>query len=130
MKIGVMNGDVKGTFVHCRYHPDVVNAFFYHSILLTRTNGDTFGSVVSSANFEPIAKAIIYPIEYLSTRTNLFAKYEHIINEVKLLDPPDNNTKYAKVISDKFNKGIRNPKITKYNMFIYYSLFSQNTAVK
>ena len=125
-EIVLMDDDVKGAFRHCKYHPDIATAFaFIIQNLLFIPLGGTFGSVVSPANFEPIARARIHLAEYLSTRTDLLDKYKHIIDKVKFSDPPDPSIKYAKGIPDKFNTGVQCLKSTKYHMFVDDSLFVQ-----
>jgi len=54
----LFDDDVKGSFWHCKYHPDVASAFsFIIGQFLFIPLGGTFGSITSPANFEPIARA-------------------------------------------------------------------------
>ena len=121
-----MDDDVKGTFRYCKYHPDVAAAFaFIIENLLFISLGATFGSTVSPANFEPIARARTHLARHLSTRTDLLEKYKHIIHQVRFSDPPTSDIQFAKAIPDKYNPGGANTKATEYNMFVDDSLFAQ-----
>ena len=54
----VYDDDVKSAFHHCKYHPDVASAFaFIIQENLWIPLGGMFGSIVTPANFEPIARA-------------------------------------------------------------------------
>ena len=125
-EIVLMDDDVKGAFRHCKYHPDIATAFaFIIQHLLFIPLGGTFGSIVSPANFEPIVRARIHLAEYLSTRTDLYDKYKHIIDKVKFSDPPETSIKYTKAVPDKFNPGAQCLKTIKYHIFVDDSLFIQ-----
>ena len=88
--IFLFDDDVKGAFRHYKYHPDVAAAFaFMISIFLFIPLGGTFGSIVSPVDFEPIARARTYLVDYLSTRRDLLPKYRHIIDQVKFSEPAD-----------------------------------------
>ena len=122
----LFDDDVKGAFRHCKYHPDIATAFsFIISKNLFIPLGGTFGAVTSPSNFEPIARARTHLAEFLSDRTDLLEKYEHIINKVKFSDEPDAETKFVQAIQDSIHKGIKNLHKTKFNMFVDDSLFAQ-----
>ena len=54
----LFDDDVKGAFRHSKYHPDVAGAFsFVISKYLLVSLGQTFGSLVSPQNWEPLARA-------------------------------------------------------------------------
>ena len=56
--IMLMDDDVKGAFRYCKYHPCVAAAFsFIIQNILFISLGGTFGIIVTSSNFEPIARA-------------------------------------------------------------------------
>ena len=124
--IVLFDDDVKGAFRHCKYHPDIAAAFaFIIQYLLYIPLGNTFGSIVSPSNFEPIARARTHLAGYLSNKEDLTHKYESIINNVKFSDEPAADAKFVRAVPDKFNKGIDDPDKTEYNMFVDDSLFVQ-----
>ena len=103
----LFDDDVKGAFRHCKYHPDIATAFsFIIAKFLFIPLGGTFGSITSPSNFEPIARARTHLAEFLSDRTDLLQKYEHIINKVKFSDEPDKTTEFVQAVKDSINKGI------------------------
>ena len=77
--------DIKGAFRHPKYHPNVAAAFsFIIADLLFITIGNTFGSIAIPANFQPIVRARIHLAHFLSSRMDVYDKYEHIIVKVNL----------------------------------------------
>ena len=77
--IVIMDNDVKGAFRHCKYHPDIVSVFaFITQHLLYIPLDNTFGSIVSPSNFEPIGRARTHLAGYLSNKYDLTNKYKHI----------------------------------------------------
>ena len=87
--------------------------------------GGTFGSITSPSNFEPITRARTHLAEFLSDRTDLLEKYEHITNKMKFSDEPDVKTKFVQAVKYSIRKGIQDLNKTKFNMFVDYSLFAQ-----
>ena len=71
--------------------------------------GGTFGSITSSANFEPIARARVHLAEFLSDRRDLLDKYKHIIDKVKFSELPTKTTHFVQAVADSMNKGLLNP---------------------
>ena len=123
--IVVFDDDVKGAFRHPKYHPNVAAAFsFIIASLLFISLGNTFGSIVSPSNFEPIARARIHLAHYLSSRRDLYEKYKHIIDKVKFSEPATSDTKFVQAKKDKYNTGIPDLAYTTYNMFVDDSLFA------
>ena len=83
----LFDDDVKSAFRHCKYHPDIAAVFsFIIEKYLFIPLGGTFGSITSPSNFEPIARAITHLAGFLSDRTDLLQKYEHIIGKIKFSD--------------------------------------------
>ena len=124
--IVLFDDDVKGAFRHPKYHPDIAAAFsFIIQCLLFITLGNTFGSIVSPANFEPIARARTHLAKYLSSRRDLYEKYKHIIDKVKFSEPAPHGTVFTKAKKDNINQGVKDTTITEYNMFVDDSLFCQ-----
>ena len=122
----LFDDDVKGAFRQCKYHPNVASAFsFIIEKLLYIPLGGTFGSIVSPADFEPIARARTHLAEYLSSRRDLVSKYKDIIDKVKFSESPSKDTTFSQAYTDTKNKGITNRNKTKYNMFVDDSLFAQ-----
>jgi hypothetical protein len=123
-EIVLFDDDVKGAFRHCKYHPDVAAAFaFIISLFLFIPLGGTFGSIVSPADFEPIARVRTHLAKYLSTRRDLLPKYKSIIDQVKFSEPPDENTTFIRAVKDKVNKGVQDQSATAFNRFVDDSLF-------
>ena len=111
--------DFKDSFRHCKYHPDVASAFaFIISQYLFIPLGGTFGSITSPSNFEPIARARVHLAEHLSDRRDLLKKYRHIIDKVKFSPEPTEGIEFVQAINDRIHQGIKNPRKTKYNMFV------------
>ena len=107
--ISLFDDDIKGTFRHCKYHPDIAFAFsFIISSFLFNPMGGTFGSITGPANFEPIDRARVYLAEFLSDRRYLLDKYKHIIGKVKFSELPTETTKYVQAVADSINKGLSN----------------------
>ena len=73
----------------------VVAFSFIIANLLFITLGNTFGSIVSPVNFEPIARARIHLAYFLSSRIDLYDKYKHIIDKVKVSEPVTTDTKFV-----------------------------------
>ena len=125
----LMDDDVKGAFRHCKYHPDIAAAFaFIIQYLLYIPLGNTFGSIVSPSNFEPIARARTHLAGYLSDKQDLTGKYKHIIDNVSFSEEPDDSTEFVQATPDKLNPGVKNLDQTEYNMFVDDSLFVQTRS--
>ena len=125
-EILLYDDDVKSAFRHCKYHPDVASAFaFIIQENLWIPLGGMFGSIVTPANFEPIARARTHLAKYFSRRRDLLKRYEHIIDKVKISDPPTKGTIFTRATPCKYNRGLTNVNNTQFNMFVDNSLFAQ-----
>jgi len=125
-EILIYDDDVKSAFRHCKYHPDVASAFaFIIQENLWIPLGGMFGSIVTPANFEPIARARTHLAEFFSGRRDLLEKYDHIIDKVDISQPPIEGTVFTKATPCKFNQGLTDINKTQYNMFVDDSLFAQ-----
>ena len=77
----LFDDDIKGAFRHPKYHPDVAGAFsFVVSKYLMFFLGQTFGSTVSSQNWEPLARIRTHLVAAFSPLRDLLSKYDTLIN--------------------------------------------------
>ena len=90
-EIYLFDDDVKGAFGHSKQHPDIASAFsFIIAGLFCIPMGETFGSLVSPADFEPFARARTHLAKVLSTKREILGKYKEISDKVKFSeDPPE-----------------------------------------
>ena len=129
IEIYLFDDDVKGAFRYSKYHPDIATAFsFIIDKLLHVPMGGTSGSIVSPADVEPFAKARTHLVEFLSTRRDLLDRHKDIIKRVKYSMVPTSDIKCLQAKADKYNKGIKNPNKTSFNVFVDESLFVQVTS--
>ena len=123
-ELHLFDDDVKGTFRHSKYHPDVAGAFaFSISNYLMIPMGQTFGSIDSPQDWKPFARARTHLAYSLSHRRDLLAKHDEIITQVEFGKPPSKGVSFTPVTPDPCIQGILNKLRTSYNMFVDDSRF-------
>ena len=104
----VFDDDVKWSFRHCKYNPDISAAFsFIIEDYLCAPLVGTFGSVTSPSNSEPISRTRTHLAEFLSDRKDLLRKYKDIIDKVEFSQEPTKNAVYVQAVADVFNQGVK-----------------------
>jgi len=102
--------DVSGAFRWPRLNPFIASAFsFLFFGTLYVPVGQVFGGNTSAQNFEPIAKARTILAQHLFQHGNgLVEKHKTIIDKVKFIDVPPNNTNFTQVKPCELNQGVQN----------------------
>ena len=126
----LFDDDVKGAFRHPKYHPDVAGAFsFVIENHLFVSLGQTFGSLVSPQNWEPLARARTHLAAALSHRRDLLAKYQPLISKVEFSPAPESSYTFTQAVRDSLNPGVSDSTSTTYNMFVDDSLYVHIASV-
>ena len=100
----LFDDDVKGTFLHSKYHPDVAGVFsFSISNYLMIPMGQTFGSIDSRQDWEPFARARTHLAHFLSHRRDLLAKHDEIITQIEFSKPPSKGLSFTPAAPDPCN---------------------------
>ena len=123
-KLYLFDNDVKGTFLHLKYHADVAGAFtFSISSYLIIPMVETFGYVHSPQDWEPFARARAHLVRDPSHCRDLLAKSKSIIDQVESSKPPTEGVSFIPASPDKHHQGIVDISRISYNMFVDNSLF-------
>jgi len=72
--------------------------------------GQTFGSVFSPANNEPVRRAREQLAEALGQDPAIIDKHAELLEKVKFTEPPRKGTKFIQARSCIINKGVKNDK--------------------
>ena len=118
--------DVTAAFRQPKYHPDIVGAFCSRmSNVLLISVGQTFGSITSPQNYEPLARARAFLAQHLSHdgSIHLVKKYKSYLDKVQWDQRKDlNHIPRAIPKKDKLNPGVldinNNVKNTEHNPFV------------
>lgn len=99
--------DVAGCFRHIKHHPDVVAAFG----LKVESNlyfyvGQTFGSVFSPANQEPVRRAREKLARALFNDDSLTEKHKDLLDEIEMAAVAPKGTAFVKARKCSTNKGV------------------------
>ena len=85
-----MKDDVKGVFRHTKYYLDIVSAFRFQILdLMYVYIEDTFGSISSPSNFEPLVRTRVWLARHISRDNTLVKNHWNIIQNLKISKRPD-----------------------------------------
>ena len=99
--------DIAGCFRQEKHHPDIAPAYgLIIDMFLYFYVGQTFGSVFSPANNEPIRRAREQLAEALGENPAIIEKHRELLNKVVFSDPPKSGTKFSKAKKCSINAGV------------------------
>eukprot|EP00957_Ditylum_brightwellii_P130483 9954609-Ditylum_brightwellii.AAC.1 len=106
-EILLWDDDATGAFRQCKLHPDIAQVFYFiiEQLLFVHC-GNTFGSNISLANWEPIRRAQEALVPWLFYNTSLAYKHKEYIDKVQFSPPPADSIVFSPAFPDSVHKGV------------------------
>mmetsp|Transcript_29742 Transcript_29742/g.86679 ORF Transcript_29742/g.86679 Transcript_29742/m.86679 type:complete len:873 (-) Transcript_29742:2591-5209(-) len=99
--------DIAGCFRQEKHHPDVTPAFgLIIDMFLYFYVGQTFGSIFSPANNEPVRRAREQLAESLGEDLSIIDKHKDLLSKIKFSKPAKAGTKYCQAKKCSLNRGV------------------------